>query len=91
MNTLSVKDLLGARVINPLGNHKTSMKVLEDKNDNSAFISYYQYNINAKDIKKDVLFALLSRYLSQPFFNELRTEQQLGYVVHSTEYAPRLV
>ena len=67
------------------------MKLVDDKNDNSAMVAYYQYNIHAKDVKKELIFSLVSRYIQQPYFNELRTNQQLGYVVHAAEYNPRLV
>lgn len=37
--------------------------------------------------KKKLSFALVVKYINQPFFNELRTNQQLGYVVHAFEYS----
>ena len=33
----------------------------------------------------------LIEYINQPFFNELRTNQQLGYVVYAFEYSLRNV
>lgn len=39
--------------------------------------------------KKKLTFALVVKYINQPFFNELRTNQQLGYVVHAFEYSLR--
>ena len=91
LNPIEVKDLLGARVINPVGNHKVNMKVTDEKNDNSAMVSYYQYNIHESNIKKELIFSLVCKYIAQPYFNELRTNQQLGYVVHAAEYNPRLI
>ena len=35
--------------------------------------------------------AIVMQYLSEPFFDELRTKQQLGYVVSSREAATRNV
>ena len=41
--------------------------------------------------KKKLTFALVIEYINQPFFNELRTNQQLGYVVYAFEYSLRNV
>lgn len=89
MGPLAVDELVEARVINPVGNHKVSMKLVDDKNDNSAFVSLFQHNIGVDDIKSELTFGILAKYINQPFFNELRTDQQLGYVVHSQLYKPR--
>ena len=40
MKTLEVNDINKARIINPVGNHRVSMKVTDEKNDNSAMIIY---------------------------------------------------
>jgi hypothetical protein len=47
LKPLEVNDLLGAQIINPVGNHKVSMKVTDAGNDNSAMVIYQQYNIHA--------------------------------------------
>ncbi len=52
---------------------------LDIEHDDSMFISYYQ--IPQTDNHSRAQFALLGRLLANPFFNALRTEQQLGYVV----------
>lgn len=49
------------------------------EHDDSAFISYYQ--LPETDNKSRAQYALLGRLLANPFFNALRTEQQLGYIV----------
>ncbi|MGI2027262.1 insulinase family protein [Endozoicomonas acroporae] len=49
------------------------------EHDDSMLISYYQ--IPETDNLERAQYALLGRLLANPFFNSLRTEQQLGYVV----------
>lgn len=88
---MSVDEVLPARVVNPAGNSRVNKDVVDPKNDNSAFISYYQFNIGNDSLKDELTFKVVSKYLAQPFFNELRTSQQLGYVVHHAEYSPRSI
>lgn len=57
---------------------------LEDvKNENSAVLTYYQGPQCKGDIKASLLNQLVMQYISEPFFDDLRTKQQLGYVVFS--------
>ena len=57
---------------------------LEDvKNENSAVLTYYQGQQHKGDIKTSLLNQLVMQYISEPFFDDLRTKQQLGYVVFS--------
>ena len=49
------------------------------EHDDSMLISYYQ--MPDTDNRARAQYALLGRLLGNPFFNSLRTEQQLGYVV----------
>lgn len=51
----------------------------------NAYMLYWQ--APDADVKTQAGFMLLSSALESGFFNELRTEQQLGYVVYNT-YAP---
>jgi len=48
---------------------------------NSAIENYYQ--MGTTNTKDDVLLELLVHMLQEPFFSQLRTVEQLGYVVHS--------
>ncbi|MBI1195817.1 MAG: hypothetical protein GC138_08230 [Gammaproteobacteria bacterium] len=50
-------------------------------NDDSAISVYYQGERD--DIAQEARMALLHQFIRAPFFNQLRTEQQLGYVVYS--------
>lgn len=55
-------------------------KILVDKEKNDCVLVNYQYRQNPGDRH---LFELLSSYLETPFFEDLRTHQQLGYIVFS--------
>ena len=48
---------------------------------NSAIAMYYQYE--SEDLQKTLLLWMLSNCLREPFFTQLRTNEQLGYVVQS--------
>ena len=50
-------------------------------NKNSAVVLYFQ--IGVEDLRRDVTVALLAQLLRPLFFQKLRTEEQLGYSVHS--------
>lgn len=52
---------------------------MDVEHDDSMLISYYQ--LPETDNFERARYALLGRLLANPFFNSLRTEQQLGYVV----------
>ena len=48
-------------------------------------MTYYQLGAVEKGYKLETTLAVLGQYFSEPFFDELRTKQQLGYVVSSRE------
>ncbi|MFK0573011.1 insulinase family protein [Endozoicomonas sp.] len=52
---------------------------MDVEHDDSMIISYYQ--LPETNNRERARYALLGRLLANPFFNNLRTEQQLGYVV----------
>lgn len=55
---------------------------LEDKtNDNSCAFSYYELGPVTKDYKRDLCLRIICQSFEEPFFDDLRTKQQLGYVV----------
>ena len=63
---------------NVLNNQQRSIDKNFDHND-SLFISYFQRP--GTDNRDRAKYSLLGRLLATPFFNQLRTEQQLGYIV----------
>ncbi|KAL6075623.1 Protease 3 [Balamuthia mandrillaris] len=50
----------------------------------TALTNYYQIGLEADSIRKTVLSELFCQIISDSFFHELRTKQQLGYIVHSS-------
>ena len=56
---------------------------------NSAILMYYQYE--SENLEQLLLFSLLANYLREPCFTQLRTNEQLGYVVHSQVYEIRRI
>ncbi len=55
---------------------------LDIRHNDSVFVAYFQRP--ETDSVTRAHYALLGRLLATPFFNSLRTEQQLGYVVHAS-------
>jgi len=55
--------------------------VLQPKEVNSAILVYYQSTFLT--LKEECLLRLVDQCISSQFFDELRTRQQLGYVVTS--------
>jgi len=58
-----------------------------EKESNSSIICYYQ--LEQTSPKKELLIQVLCNYIKSPCFNVLRTEEQLGYIVHSSNYTYR--
>ena len=61
-----------------LKDDNSTLKAAFNHND-SVYISYFQRP--GTDNSDRARYSLLGRLLATPFFNELRTEQQLGYIV----------
>ncbi|GAA4872385.1 insulinase family protein [Ferrimonas pelagia] len=66
-------------------NKGTVLREIDSNHQDSAILVYYQSRRN--ELKKMALFSLLNHTISSDFFNELRTKQQLGYMV-GTSYVP---
>ncbi len=58
---------------------------IESRHQDSAILIYYQ--ASKIETRQVALFSLLNHAMSSSFFNELRTEQQLGYML-GTGYLP---
>jgi len=52
------------------------------KNTNTSIVSLYQ--VGPMELAANAVLALLHHLLKEPAFNELRTNEQLGYIVHTS-------
>ncbi|GAA5219116.1 insulinase family protein [Corallincola platygyrae] len=68
-----------------IGGQGTLVRELEVPHNDAALVVYYQSTLTSPN--KVALFLLLNHLISSPFFHELRTQQQLGYMV-GTGYLP---
>ncbi len=59
----------------------------QDQESNSSLVNYYQ--LDQLTHEKKMLMFILGNYIKSPCFNVLRTEEQLGYIVHSAYYPYR--
>jgi insulysin len=59
--------------------------VPDSNNENSCLVSYYEYGRDegTDGGKMNLLNKLVMQYLQEPTFDQLRTKEQLGYVVFS--------
>lgn len=57
------------------------LKQTNEKDSNSAIEIIYQFDL--RNTREHVICELLAQILNQPFFEQLRTKEQLGYIVFS--------
>ena len=55
----------------------------DEKNENSCTITYYEVGPVQDNLKLKLTNNIMMQYIDEPFFNDLRTKQQLGYVCSS--------
>lgn len=60
---------------------RLDMPVIDADNENSCLMSYFQDRVEATDLRRNLINAVVMQFLDTPTFDELRTVQQLGYVV----------
>jgi insulysin len=57
---------------------------LEDKtNENSCLVTHFEVGLEGFDLRTKLINDVVMQYLDEPTFNQLRTIEQLGYVVFS--------
>lgn len=61
----------------------TRLSISEPNEDNGNAASYVAIQSLSEDPKEHVMIELVSSIVSEPFYEELRTRQQLGYIVSS--------
>jgi len=59
--------------------------VLKSRVNNSAYVSYY--NMGENSTRDRAMAMLIKTYIGQPYYMELRTNQQLGYIVAAGAYS----
>ena len=68
----------------PAGKAYLLEKIQDDKtNDNNCLISYFEVGLEGTDLKTKMTHYVVMQDLDEPTFNQLRTIEQLGYVVFS--------
>mmetsp|Transcript_1318 Transcript_1318/g.1693 ORF Transcript_1318/g.1693 Transcript_1318/m.1693 type:complete len:895 (-) Transcript_1318:261-2945(-) len=63
--------------------HVLEQSIADDDNENSCLLSVMETGMVEDNVKTKLLNQVTMQYISEPFFSDLRTAQQLGYVVHS--------
>ncbi|XP_052845822.1 nardilysin [Drosophila gunungcola] len=61
----------------PLGSHYLRAKTLNEDDSNTIITNYYQ--IGPSDLKLECTMDLIELIVEEPFFHQLRTQEQLGY------------
>lgn len=82
--SLSPAELISPRslLLEPKTNYNYTIAVPNDKNVNSS-IEYYTQIGDSEDIKLRAILGLFSQIAQEPTFDQLRTKEQLGYLVFS--------
>ena len=88
-NIFTKDDFLQLKITKvPKGQEELFILPLTDTNNtNSAMVTLYQ--IGPENIRDECLTSLVENYLEEPFFDELRTKEQVGYVVSSYSHKMR--
>lgn len=74
----------------PKGEARLDFDVSDSTNENSALVSYFQRGLVAEsDLKSAKMMDLIWQFLEQPTFDQLRTSEQLGYVVFTKKVETR--
>ncbi|WP_372741939.1 insulinase family protein [Neptunomonas sp.] len=79
VKTAAVAPLVDIRRLTPAENLRTTLQI---EHNDSAVVLYLQGQ--DQSLKSRASSALISEVLSAPFYTQLRTEQQLGYIVFAT-------
>lgn len=69
--------------------YQLDLPLKDEKNENACVLSYYQVGVVKMNIKLAMIYDVIMQFLNEPFFDDLRTKQQLGYVVFSRAWAQR--
>lgn len=67
--------------------YQLDLPLKDEKNENACVLTYYQVGVVKKNIKLAMIYDVIMQFLNEPFFDDLRTKQQLGYVVFSRAWA----
>lgn len=83
LNLVKREHLLDFRIVSlPAGEQRLDFDVEDQKNENSCLVSYFQQGaVESSEIQESLLTELTIQFLDEPTFNQLRTIEQLGYVV----------
>jgi insulysin len=87
LKELAIEDTTDIRTMaldNKISYH-IEIPLIDEKNDNSCNLTYYEVGPVKMDYKTKVLNQVVMQYMNEPYFDDLRTKQQLGYVVWSME------
>ena len=83
LDTVQVEDLPDVRAIALESGTSFLIEdpLTDEKNENSCSTVYYEVGVYGDDLKTKLTNAIIMQYMDVPFFDDLRTKQQLGYVV----------
>ncbi|CAJ0757480.1 22016_t:CDS:10, partial [Entrophospora sp. SA101] len=79
---LSPSQRIGERpILLPVGKRYVYQRDVYDANDVNSAIEYYIEICHNKDVKSRNKLSILAQIVNQPFFDQIRTKEQLGYLV----------
>ncbi|CAJ0633735.1 13753_t:CDS:10 [Entrophospora sp. SA101] len=80
--SLSPSQKVGDRpILLPVGKRYVYQRDVYDTNNVNSAIEYYIEICHNKDVKSRNKLSILAQIINQPFFDQIRTKEQLGYLV----------
>ena len=88
---LAREEILDIRAValKPNNCYQIEIPLRDEKNENCCALSYFEIGPMRDDMKLKLTNKILMQIIDEPFFNDLRTQQQLGYVVFSRDFQTR--
>lgn len=85
LSSIKIEDLADIRSMAVDAGHSFHVErsLVDTTNENSCAVTYYEVGIQGDSLKQKLTNNVVMQFLNEPFFNQLRTQQQLGYVVFS--------
>ena len=75
--------------IKPNLSYQIEIPLKDEKNENCCALTYFEIGPMREDMRLKLSNKILMQIIDEPFFNDLRTQQQLGYVVFSRDFQTR--
>lgn len=83
ISPIAKEDLSDVRCValDPKVKYVMEVPLDDPTNENNCLVSYFEFGPEGYDLRSKMIHEVVMQYLEEPTFNQLRTIEQLGYVV----------